>query len=94
MNAIKYRGLVALVAASLLVSAVPARTAALRGAPAAAAVAARTPGANSASGVVGAIGCGLGARFFPVLVLGGVGWIGAWVGACALMITDALSTPD
>jgi hypothetical protein len=49
---------------------------------------------ESNAGVAAAIGCGLGIRFFPLLIGGGVGFVATWVGVCAFMFLDAFATPD
>jgi len=45
-------------------------------------------------GVVAAMGCGLGVRYFPAIAIAGVGGICGVVAVCALMLVDAFETPD
>ena len=45
-------------------------------------------------GVVAAMGCGIGVRYFPAIAVAGVGGICGVVAVCALMLVDAYETPD
>ena len=49
---------------------------------------------NTWVGVVAAIGCGLGVKYFTAIAESGAGGIAAVVAVCALMLLDGLGTPD
>jgi hypothetical protein len=57
--------------------------------------AATAPGAQQDSnlGVGAAIGCGLGVRYWPVVVIEPA-LLSVWIGLCLVMVIDALATPD
>ena len=52
------------------------------------------PTVDSRAGVIAAMGCGLGLRFFPVIAAAGAGAIAGVIAVCMFMVFDGWTSPD
>ena len=93
---IRNRRWLALLLVATLVQPIAFRPAAAQPRPVATSVAAVTapPTVDTRWGVLAAMGCGLGIRFFPAIAAAGAGAIAGVVAVCMFMVFDGWSTPD